>query len=86
MVLKINQKYFRTICFSGNQKLALKGQLHKFFTSDSLFHESTGFHGQKYAENCGSEALKLRTSEKIVIAELWLRSNISLKSCGISIA
>jgi hypothetical protein len=34
-------------------------------------------HGQKYAENCGSESLKLRTSEKIAIAEL--RSNISLK-------
>jgi hypothetical protein len=39
----------------------------------------TGFHGQKYAENSGIEALKLRTSEKIVIAELRLRSNISLK-------
>ncbi len=31
-------------------------------------------HGQKYAENCGSESLKLRTSEKIVIAEF--------RSCG----
>jgi hypothetical protein len=42
-------------------------------------YESTGFHGQKYAENCGSEALKLWISEKIAIAELWLCSNISLK-------
>jgi hypothetical protein len=32
-----------------------------------------------------SEALKLRTSEKIVIAELPLRSNISLKSCWIAL-
>jgi hypothetical protein len=30
--------------------------------------------------------LKLQTSEKIAIAELLLRSNISLKSCGIAIA
>jgi hypothetical protein len=30
--------------------------------------------------------LKLRTSEKIAIAELRLRSNIALKSCGIAIA
>ncbi len=36
-------------------------------------------HGQKYAENCGSKAFKLRTSEKIAVAELRLRSNISLK-------
>ncbi len=34
-------------------------------------------HGEKYAENCGSEGLKLLTSEKIAIAELRLRSNIS---------
>jgi hypothetical protein len=30
--------------------------------------------------------LKLQTSQKIAIAELRLRSNISLKSCGIAIA
>jgi hypothetical protein len=30
--------------------------------------------------------LKLRTSNKIVIAELRLRSNIFFKSCGIAIA
>ncbi len=35
--------------------------------------------GPKIAENCGSETLKLRTSEKIAIAELRLRSKISLK-------
>ncbi len=29
--------------------------------------------------NCGQE-------KKIMIVELWLRSNISLKSCGIAIA
>ncbi len=51
----------------------------RFFTYDFFFHESTGFHGQKCAENCGSEALKLRTPKNIVIAELQLRSNISLK-------
>jgi hypothetical protein len=47
------------------------------------------FNGQKYAERCGSEALKLRTVEKKCdcgIAQLQLRSNISLKSCGIAIA
>ncbi len=32
-----------------------------------------------------SSKLKLWTSEKIAIAELRLRSNISLKSCGIAI-
>jgi hypothetical protein len=37
------------------------------------------FRSQKYARNWGSEALKLRTSEKITIAELRLRSNIPLK-------
>jgi hypothetical protein len=31
------------------------------------------------AKNCGIEALELRTSEKNAIAELRLRSNISLK-------
>ncbi len=31
MVLKINQKYFRTVCFSGNKKFALKGQMHEIF-------------------------------------------------------
>jgi hypothetical protein len=41
---------------------------------------------QKNAENCGIDALKLRTSEKIAISELRLRSNISLKSCEIAIA
>jgi hypothetical protein len=40
------------------------------FLPPFFFHELTGFHGQKYAENCGSEARKLRTSEKVAIAEL----------------
>ncbi len=57
---------FRTVCFSRNQKLALKGQQHEIFYLQYFFHESTGFHSQKYAERCGSEALKLRTSGKIV--------------------
>jgi hypothetical protein len=37
---------------------------------------------------CGFEVanLKLQTLEKIAIAELRLRINISLKSCGIAIA
>jgi hypothetical protein len=43
-------------------------------------------HGRKYVENCGNEAQKLRTSEKFAIAELRLRINIALKSCGIAIA
>jgi hypothetical protein len=55
--------------------------------TSNFFYGSIGFHGQKYAENCRNEALKWRTLEKIVIAgiaELWLLSNISLKSCGIA--
>ncbi len=80
---KNQPKILRTVCFSGNQKFALKGQLPKIFSSYFIYHESTGFHSQKYAKNCGSEALKLRTSEKIAIVELRLQSNISLKSCGI---
>ncbi len=51
-----------------------KGQLRDIFISNFFFHEWTGFHGQKYDENCGSEAFKLRS-----------QSNISLKSCGIPI-
>ncbi len=56
----------------------LKVQLPKLFTTD-FSHESAGFHSYKYAENCGNEALKLRTSEQIAIAGLRLRSNISWK-------
>jgi hypothetical protein len=37
----------------------------------------------KICQNCGIEASKLLTSEKIAIAEL--RRNISLKSCGLAI-
>ncbi len=43
-------------------------------------------HCQNYPENCDSEGLKLRTSEKIAVAKLRLRSNISLKNCRIAIA
>ncbi len=45
-------------------------QLHEIFYLRFFFHGSTVFHSQKYAENCENEAFKLRTSEKIVIAEL----------------
>jgi hypothetical protein len=89
MVLKINQKYFRTVCFSGNKKFALKGQLHKIFYFPFFSHESTRFHGLKYAGNCGSEALEMQTSEKNCdcgIAEFWLLSYIPLKSCRVVIA
>jgi hypothetical protein len=49
------------------------------------------FHGQKYAENCGSEGLKLQTSKNIAIAELRscgvaVAEQHFLKSCGIAIA
>jgi hypothetical protein len=88
MVLKSTKNIF-----PWKQKSCLKGTVARDFLLPIFFHESTGFHDQKYAENCGSEALKLRTSEKIAIAELW--SNISLKnndcgsvysSCGVAIA
>ncbi len=46
----------------------------------------TGFYGQKYAENCGLEVADIRKNCDCGIAELRLRSNISLKSCGIAIA
>jgi hypothetical protein len=57
------------------QKLALKGHLHEIFTSDFFLWTPARFYGQKYAENCGNGSsqvadLKLRTSEKIAIAEL----------------
>jgi hypothetical protein len=41
MVLKITKKIFRTVCFYGYQKLALKGQQHEIFDLN-FFHGSTG--------------------------------------------
>jgi hypothetical protein len=83
---------FRTVCFSGNQKLALKEQLHKILPL--IFSWTpTRFHGQKYAENCGNEALKLRTWSCRHQKKLRLRNcgvavaeQHCLKSCGIAIA
>jgi hypothetical protein len=40
------------------------------------------FHGQKYAENCVSEALKLRTSGKITIVEQYLFKKLQTCDCG----
>jgi hypothetical protein len=53
----------------------------RFFTS-VFFHESNRFHGQKYAENCGNEALKLQTSEKISITELHFFKKLRDYDCG----
>jgi hypothetical protein len=51
------------------------------------FHESTtGFHGQNYVNNCGSEALKLRTSEKIAIAEQHFFYKLRLRKCFLQVA
>jgi hypothetical protein len=58
MVLKMNQKYFYN-CLK--LKTCLKGTVAQDFLPWIFFHELTGFHGQKYAEDCGNEALKLRT-------------------------
>jgi hypothetical protein len=75
MFFKINQKYFWSCLFLRKPKTCLKGTIARDFLPPIFFlHKSTGFHGQKYAENCGNEALKLRISEKIAIAEL--------RSCG----
>jgi hypothetical protein len=68
MVLKIN-KFFLYNCL-----FLWKGQWHEIFYLQFFSHELIGFHGQKYAENCGSEALKFRTSTNFVIAELRCRS------------
>jgi hypothetical protein len=67
---KNQPKIFLELSVSLEPKLVLKGQLHQIFYFRFLFNNPTGFHSQKYVENCGNEALKLRTSEKIVIAEL----------------
>jgi hypothetical protein len=45
-----------------------------------------GFYGQKYAENYRLEVADIRKNCDCGIAELRLRSNIFLKSCGIAIA
>ncbi len=52
----------------------------RFFTSDFFSWTPTGFHGQKYAENCGNEALKLRT---------WScghQKKLLLRNCGAAVA
>ncbi len=57
------------------KKTCLKETVARDFLPPIFFSWTpTGSYGQKYAENCGNEALKLRTSEKIAIAEL--------RSCG----
>jgi hypothetical protein len=53
----------------------------RFFTSDFFFHEPTRFQGQKYAENCGSEALKLRTLSCGLQKKLRLL-NCEVVGCG----
>jgi hypothetical protein len=91
MVLKSIKNSFRTVCFSGNKKLALKGQLHEIFCLRFFFHEPRldfmAKNMPKIVEmklsSCGLEVADIR---KIAIAELRLWSNISLKSCGIAIA
>jgi hypothetical protein len=93
MVLKINQKFFWTVCFSGNQQLALKGQLHVIFTSNFFFMnrpDSTVKNMLKIAEmklsSCGLEVADIRKNCYCGIAKLQLRSIISLQSFGIAIA
>ncbi len=88
---KSTKNIFRTVCFSGHQKLVLNGQLLEIFFPPIFFftnrQDSTAKNMPIIAEmklsSCG---LKVRTSEKIATAELQLRSNISLKRCGIVIA
>ncbi len=82
MVLKSTKNIFRTACFSGKQKLALKRQLDKIFTSDFFFmnqQDSMAKDMQKIAEvKLLSVDLKLRTSEKVAIA--------GLRNCGVAVA
>ncbi len=96
LVLKINQKYFfRIVCFSRNQKPALKGQLHKMF-SPIFFSWIYLIPWPKICQKLRKWSsqvadLKLRTDTRkncdCGIAELRLRSNVFLKvaelrSCG----
>ncbi len=53
----------------------------RFLASDFVFHESTGFRGQKYAKNCGSEALKLQTW-KLQTSKKKMR----LRNCKVAVA
>ncbi len=70
MVLKINQKYFRTVCFSGNQKLILKGQLHGIFYL-RFFHEPW------------LDFLKLSSCE-LEVADI--RKKLQFRNCGVAVA
>ncbi len=58
--LKSTKNIFGTV-FLRKPKTCLKGTMARDFLPSNFFHKLTGFHGQKFAENCGNQALKLRT-------------------------
>jgi hypothetical protein len=77
MVLKINQKYFKNCLFLWKLKICLKGTVARDFLPPFLFLEprldSTAINMLEIVEMKLSICdLKLRTSEKIAIAELRL--------------
>ncbi len=89
--LKSTKNIFRTVCFLETNNLPLRDSCTRFLPP-IFFHESTGFHGKKSRKiaemklsSCGLKVADIRKNCDRGIAELWLRSNISLKSCGIAI-
>ncbi len=81
---------FRTACFSGNLKLALKGQLHEILLPLIFFlmnpDRISGLKIWWKLQKWSSQVADIRKNCDCRIAELRLQSNISLKSCGIAIA
>ncbi len=89
MVFKINQKYFTTVYFSGNQKLALKvDSCVRFFTCDFFHSYSTGSHGQKYAEICGNsvKSCGLKVAEIRKNCDCGIAELRRLRKCFLSLA
>jgi hypothetical protein len=81
--LKNQAKIFLELSVSLENKTCLKGTVARDFLPPIVFHESTEFHGQKYAERCGSEALEFRKNYDCGIA---VAEQHFFKSCGTAIA
>jgi hypothetical protein len=93
MALKINRNYFFNCLFLWKQNLPKRDSCTIFFTSDFLFMnklDSMAKNMPKIAvvklSSCGFKVTDFKKNYDCGIAELRLRSNISLKSCGIAIA
>jgi hypothetical protein len=87
MALKINQKYFLNPLFLWKPKSCLKGTVARDFIPPDCFSmnrpDPTAKNKPKIAElklpSCGLEVADFRKNCDCGIAELRLRSNISLK-------